>query len=262
MTLTKNAHIYGAILGDVLGVPYEFLPPQKDITFTSDGIHNQPLGSWSDDTSLILATLDGNTIEDIKQNFRNWLLYSDYTSHGDVFDVGLTTRDAITNDADTDKDHMNGNGSLMRICAIYEDFKANKDYEYIEDISRLTHQHKVPIDCCKYFLDYMLLIDEGENKVDAKNICDRKYSIESNLDPQGYVVGSLNIAIKCFIETDNFLDCIKRAVSYGYDTDTNACVAGAVAGLHYGIEESLLKHITRIEIIEDVLNQKEIPYNH
>lgn len=55
-----KAVVYGLAIGDALGVPYEF---QQRGTFTCTGLtghgtHNQPAGTWSDDTALSLATLD------------------------------------------------------------------------------------------------------------------------------------------------------------------------------------------------------------
>lgn len=55
-----RAAVYGQAIGDALGVPYEF---HDRNTFTctcmiGHGTHNQQAGTWSDDTSMMLATLD------------------------------------------------------------------------------------------------------------------------------------------------------------------------------------------------------------
>ena len=83
--------ILGLAIGDALGVPYEF--KQRGSFICSDmvgyGTHNQPEGTWSDDTSMTIATLDSlknnNGIivtEDICRRFNYWLLYGDYTVNG------------------------------------------------------------------------------------------------------------------------------------------------------------------------------------
>ena len=74
------AGIMGLVVGDALGVPFEF--KQRD-TFKCEGMtgwgtYNQPPGTWSDDSSLTLATLESIgrvgriDPEDIMQNFFNW----------------------------------------------------------------------------------------------------------------------------------------------------------------------------------------------
>ena len=96
--------ILGFAIGDALGVPYEF--KKRDTFLCADmigyGTHHKPAGTWSDDTSMTLATLDslkahsGKIVtEDIRTKFNYWLLYGDYTTDGDVFDAGVTTCTAL-----------------------------------------------------------------------------------------------------------------------------------------------------------------------
>ena len=78
--------ILGLAIGDALGVPYEF---EQRGTFTCTdmvvhGSNDQPAGTWSDDTSMTLATLDslkynnGKVVtDDIRRNFNNWLRHGD-----------------------------------------------------------------------------------------------------------------------------------------------------------------------------------------
>ena len=53
----------------------------------------------------------------------------------------------------------------------------------------------------------------------------------------GYVVTSLTIAAFSMLYTDNYEDAIKTAVSFGYDTDTNAAITGSIAGTVYGMNQ-------------------------
>ena len=92
--------VIGFAIGDALGVPYEF-KERGSFTcsdMTGYGTHYQPLGTWSDDTSMTLATLSslkenaGRIIpEDMRTKFNYWLLYGDFTATGEVFDVGIST---------------------------------------------------------------------------------------------------------------------------------------------------------------------------
>lgn len=97
----KNG-IIGFVVGDVLGVPVEFMTREKlrknpVVDLREYGTHNQPLGSWSDDTSMTLATMDSiihkEEIDttDIGNRFLNWYRKNEYTPLGKVFDIGRTT---------------------------------------------------------------------------------------------------------------------------------------------------------------------------
>ena len=126
--------IMGVVLGDALGLPVQFLSREElDANPVTDmkgyGVFNLPKGSWSDDSSLTLATLeslcyhDYVSREDIMENFADWLLEGQFTPYGKAFDQGNTCVTAIVNyvkNSDVDKcgvtgEYANGNGALMRI---------------------------------------------------------------------------------------------------------------------------------------------------
>ena len=59
----------------------------------------------------------------------------------------------------------------------------------------------------------------------------------ADIQSSGYVVDTLEAAVWCFLNTDNYKDCVLKAVNLGEDTDTVGAVAGGLAGLYYGLEE-------------------------
>ena len=59
---------------------------------------------------------------------------------------------------------------------------------------------------------------------------------EEEVSSFGYVVHALEAALWCFLTTDNYADCVLTAINLGGDTDTIAAIAGALAGLYYGID--------------------------
>lgn len=165
-----KAGIFGTVVGDALGVPVEFrsryeLRSNPVTDMREYGTHNQPKGTWSDDSSMMLATLDSIIscgfidYKDIMGRFKRWLGKADYTAYGKVFDVGITCSRAINRyGLTTDPlecggtgDRDNGNGSLMRImpASLYvcfkEDFRQDANIlnaaEKIHNVSRLTHGH-------------------------------------------------------------------------------------------------------------------------
>ena len=94
--------IYGLAVGDALGVPYEFRPRGtfECADMIGYGTHGQPAGTWSDDTSMTLATCDSirelGHIEtaDMRDKFVGWIARGEYTIDG-IFDYGGTTARAL-----------------------------------------------------------------------------------------------------------------------------------------------------------------------
>ena len=100
--------IIGHAIGDAMGVPIEFEPRNKllehPITkMVGYGSHDVPAGTWSDDTSMEIATIDsfinkGNfDCKDIMMNFYYWLKENRFTPTGVVFDAGHTCIQSIIN---------------------------------------------------------------------------------------------------------------------------------------------------------------------
>jgi len=182
--------IMGVVVGDALGVPVEFCgreelkraPVEK---MEGYGSYDVPEGTWSDDSSMTLATLDslknGYNLTDIMEKFVDWLVDGKYTPNGEAFDVGRTCLRAIMNylkESDITKcggtgEHDNGNGSLMRILPIclymYEKQKTENltDEEVIEKVheaSALTHAHmRSKIACGLYFIMVCSIFDHPGN---------------------------------------------------------------------------------------------------
>ena len=143
-TMLRRA-LYGFAMGDAFGVPYEF-KARDTYEVKSEMVgyqtHFQPAGTWSDDTSLTLATINAlfepYELVNVMDNFVSYLDDAAFTPYQDVFDVGIGTREAILTYKEThevipfkpDDDMNNGNGALMRIsgCCFY-DFTA----ETLED---------------------------------------------------------------------------------------------------------------------------------
>ena len=280
--------ILGLVVGDALGVPFEF--KRRDTFACPDmvgyGTHNQPAGTWSDDSSMVLATLTsflecGNMdFRDIMQRFCDWLQKGEYCPHGVCFDAGGTTVSAISRymlsgedpTACGGKDYFdNGNGSLMRILPIVF---VEHSLEDIYDLSRLTHAHEISLTCCELYLRLAENLMRGMPKEEAvqrlakcEGACKRIAYIgdldRSLIKSSGYVVDTLEAAVWCFLRTDSYRDCVTTAVELGEDTDTVAAVAGGLAGLYYGIggqrgiPEAWIKCLARLDWINQLLEKAQ-----
>ena len=168
--ITANPYLdgmMGLVVGDALGVPVEFVSGEelskRPVTgMTGYGTYNVPKGSWSDDSSMALATLDvlrdGINLDKIMANFVSWEQQGEFTPFGETFDEGITCHMAIqnyrkSNDVTTcglSDEYSNGNGSLMRILPVCIYLAKLQEEEKMMDadaismihaVSALTHAH-------------------------------------------------------------------------------------------------------------------------
>ena len=149
--------VWGAAVGDALGVPYEF---RGRGTFGCEGMvghgtHDQPAGTWSDDTALMLATCDSiraiGRVDagDLLARFRSWYYDGAYSPDGTVFDVGNATAEALRTGRGLDGEWDNGNGSLMRIAPLAFCGATDDD---VRAASAVTHAHPTSTGACVEFV--------------------------------------------------------------------------------------------------------------
>lgn len=264
--------IMGLVVADALGVPVEF--KKRDTYEVTDmigyGTYNQPPGTWSDDSSMTLATVESigrlGKIDpvDIMDNFSMWIEQAAFTPHDEVFDVGGATRRAISRynsgtpiSACGGKSKMdNGNGALMRILPVA--LAADKDsvdkMVVVKSVAGLTHNHPISHIAC--FI-YSFMVQNLMNGIDKREALSNaiqvvgelygcseawqeyrflseigKYDVDE-IRSSGYVVDTLEAAIWCLLNSCNYKDCVLLAVNLGEDTDTVAAVAGGLAGILY-----------------------------
>ena len=247
---TLRDAVYGAAVGDALGVPYEFQGRGsfECMGMVSGGSHGQPAGTFSDDTSMMLATCDSIRergridCDDMRRRFCDWAHRGAYTPDGVMFDIGNATSTALAQGHGCEGERSNGNGSLMRIAPLA--YTAADD-DKVRAVSAITHAHRISTESCVCFVKLLRNLIGG-NPLELA----LKYSIPEDemfafladvaswprekVRSGGYVLDTLGAAIWCFANTDNYADCVLAAVNLGSDTDTTACVAGALAGAVYG----------------------------
>ena len=246
----------------------------QSLHWGAKGTHHQPPGTWSDDGSLMLCTIASYLAHgrlepsDLGERFVRWFDEGYMAAGAVVFDIGGTTRRALDRirggmsalEAGVDDESSNGNGSLMRILpvALYtRALPVRSAVAAAHDASRITHRHRCSQVCCAvYTLMVRQLLETGE-RTDALDrafvALDRLYSdvadwgdvyrqqlskVRAFADPHGggFVVDTLWSAWLAFRDSTDFVETIERAVRYGNDTDTTACVAGGLAGLHWGLD--------------------------
>jgi ADP-ribosyl-[dinitrogen reductase] hydrolase len=182
-----SSALLGLAVGDALGVPVEFLSREvlraDPVTLMRGyGTHNQPAGTWSDDSSLAFCLAEslcnGYDLKDLSQRFINWYAHDYWTPHGSVFDVGNATAAAIRRlefcvdpvNAGGRSDSDNGNGSLMRILPLLffiRDLPVEERFKKISEVSSLTHGHIRSVISCFIYLEWGNALLTGMDKWSA-----------------------------------------------------------------------------------------------
>jgi ADP-ribosylglycohydrolase len=171
--------LWGLLIGDALGVPYEFhpaeqIPPPEQIEFEPPAgfkraHRDTPPGTWSDDGAQALALLDSLLQrgeldpDDLGRRLLDWYDRGRYAVDGRVFDVGIQTLKALDNlregvpaiEAGPSGERENGNGSLMRVLPLAL-WHTGSDAELVTDARRqslVTHGHlRSQVACALYCL--------------------------------------------------------------------------------------------------------------
>ncbi len=179
--------IYGLLVGDALGVPYEFhparaIPPAAEIEMTPPTgfprAHGTvPPGTWSDDGAQALVLLESLLrvgylhVGDLGSGLLRWRDEGRYAVDGRVFDIGIQTENALeriaagepARSAGASHERANGNGSLMRILPLALWHKGS-DAELVADAmlsSRPTHGHLRSLVCCALYCLWARRIRDG-----------------------------------------------------------------------------------------------------
>jgi ADP-ribosylglycohydrolase len=197
--MTKSEMLYRSLFGfalaDAYGVPFEFEPRyyatlhNMNKSMVGYGSHCQPPGTWSDDTSMVLATMDilssWDTLIDLKKGefdeellhnlmeaFKDWRYNGRYGCYGECFDLGFTTDTAIKQyeqnrnprTCGQAQEFNCGNGSLMRIfplAYLINQLPHYKRYNWCDIFSSLTHAHPLTSLCSFFYLEMYLSILDG-----------------------------------------------------------------------------------------------------
>ena len=169
--------LYGLLIGDALGVPYEFhspadMPSPEEIEFAPPSGFRRahpgvPPGTWSDDGAQALALLASLLecgqldLEDFGRRLVAWYEQGYLAVDGRVFDVGNQTREALhqlksgspAEKAGPAEERANGNGSLMRVLPLAL-WHRGSDEALVADAqrqSRVTHGHVRSWVCCALY---------------------------------------------------------------------------------------------------------------
>lgn len=241
----------GAIIGDIVGSPYEFddnnvkstnFPLFSDASrFTDDTVTTVAVARALMDTyGADDATIENAVTMQLRALGRNYPT----AGYGGMFQAWLLVDGA-------EAYNSFGNGSAMRVSSAGWLYRTLSETLHAAELTaKVTHNHPEGIKGAKAVAAAIFLARLHLPKDDIRAYLSRAFSYDltrslKDIRP-GYKMdatcqGSVPEAITAFLEGKGFVDCVKKAVSLGGDSDTLACMAGAIAEAYYGIPEQVEK---------------------
>ena len=249
----------GAILGDIVGSPYEFDQGEKIKDFGPLFIEESV---FTDDSVMTIAVADGlmkaglgadsevikaSLIKSMKEWGRRYI----NAGYGGKFIRWLISDD-------TEAYGSWGNGSAMRVSSagwIYDTLERTREVARLT--AEVTHNHPEGIKGAEATASAIFLARTGKPKDEIKKyiVDEFGYDLSRTLDeirPNYRHVESCQEtvpeAITAFLEGNDFEDVVRCAVSLGGDCDTLTCIAAGIAEAYYGIPTEYKKEtLNRIE---------------
>ena len=271
--------IYGAILGDIIGSPFEFDrgDKTKDFKLFSRRSH------FTDDSVMTLAVCEAllkvgqdATVKEIEDavisSMQSWGRRYPHAGYGGYFRRWLTA-------CHPEPYNSFGNGSAMRVSAVgwlYDSLENTRTVA--KAIANVTHNHPEGIKGAEATASAIFMARNGSSKEEIKKYIENEFHYDLNrtlneIRPSYHMdetcQKTVPEAIIAFLEAKDFEDAIRNAVSLGGDTDTLGAITGSIAEAYYRIPEWLMtecrKRINRdmrvvLDDFNDALsNQDDFP---
>ena len=236
----------GAIIGDIVGSPYEFgSHKRKEFLFYQSGCRPTDDSVMTIAVGCACASANCHNEQEFKRTLidimREIGRQYPYAGYGGMFYSWLMSDDG--------KPYGSyGNGSAMRVSPVAWAVDTLEEVETLAKWSaEVTHDHPEGIKGAQAIASAIFLARTGADKDEIRayieaNYYDLDFSLEEIRPNYGFDVtcqGSVPQAIVCFLESTDFEDTIRNAVSLGGDCDTQAAMAGAIAEAYYGIPDDL-----------------------
>ena len=240
--------MYGAILGDMIGAPYEFDRGDKTKEFPLFCRHSQ----FTDDSVMTIAVaealLDSRGKEDAEvkaalvKSMRKWGRSYPDAGYGLRFYRWLRAKNP-------EPYGSYGNGSAMRVSSAGWLFDTLEQTRHMARLTaEVTHNHPEGIKGAEATASAIFLARTGHGKGEIKDYivrefgCDLTRSCDQIRPTYSHVEScqkTVPEAITAFLEGADFEDVIRTAVSLGGDCDTLTCIAGGIAEAFFGVSEEL-----------------------
>ena len=265
--------MYGALLGDMIGAPYEFDRGNKSKEFPLFCENSR----FTDDSVMTIAVaealLDSRFLDDdsiraaLIKSMRKWGEKYPDAGYGRKFLCWLREKDP--------KPYGScGNGSAMRVSAagwLFDTLEETREKARLT--AEVTHDHPEGIKGAEATSGAIFLARTGRSKEEIRDYIVQEFGYDlsrtcDQIRPSYYHNESCQKtvpeAITAFLEGTDFEDVIRTAVSLGGDCDTLTCIAGSIAEAFYGVP-AILKAECRRRLPEDmayILGRFDISRKH
>lgn len=250
--------MWGAIIGDLAGSIYEY-EQMKTVKSVENKEMIKENSFFSDDTILTIAILDA--IENDKDYEKYLRIYGDKYSlykpeykpyFETIFSPGFTKW--VNNEKEG---NSTGNGAMMRISSVGYMFDSEEDVIKNSRLATIpSHNSEEAIQCAKIIALIIYYARKGLSKdeiIDKLNINLQYKPFETfNLTCNA----TIDNCLYALFTSNSFEESINKIISYGGDTDTNACIVGSMAEAMFGIDIELINKAKRkipkefIEVLE------------
>jgi ADP-ribosylglycohydrolase len=253
--------VIGAIIGDVIGSVFE----NENIRTTNFNLFSR-FSRFTDDTVLTVAVADAilsRTTHPIQwlENRHNLERYAlklkvygkrfPNVGYGEMFSRWISSSSLRGYGS-------YGNGSAMRVAPIGFAFESLDEVLREARLSAIvTHNHTEAIKGAQAIASSVFLACQGQSKMAIRNFVQSKfgYDFSKNIDEirptytfDSSCKGSVPQAIMAFLESTDFESAIRLAISLGGDSDTIACMTGAIAHAYYKEIPSAIWNETKLRL--------------
>ncbi len=232
--------MWGAIIGDIAGSTYEAEQFGNVHKVSVDKIITDK-SMFTDDTILTIAILDAylndkdyeNKIKEYANNYRG----VKHPGFPDAFSQGfLRWVDGVRDN------NSIGNGAMMRISSI--PFLSTDYMQMLDDVKAATmtsHNTEEAISCTVVISEIIYSALNGETKEELAHRYKDYIFYKDFIEFNATCKKTLNNCLYAVFSSSSYEETIRKVISYGGDTDTDACIAGAMAESLYGAPSYLIE---------------------
>lgn len=264
----------GAILGDMIGSPYEFDRGNK----TKDFPLFSKNSTYTDDTVMTIAVakafMDAKSdasdewiLKQLAKRMREFGKRYPYAGYGGMFSCWLF-------DSSMKAYNSFGNGSAMRVSSVawlYHDIASVRHAAKLS--SMVTHNHPEGIKGAEATASAIYLARSGHSKQEIKQYIEQEFNYDLNRSCDEIrktyhhvetCMETVPEAITAFLEGNSFEDVVRTAVSLGGDCDTLTAIAASIAEGYYGIpadlKEACFKRLPELllNIVQQFENRRKL----
>ena len=234
--------MWGSIIGDLAGSVYEFSQIKEVTPVVVDELIRED-SFYSDDTILMVAIVDAILNDrDYNKYLRQYgLEFIDYKPNVSPYFKTSFSPGFIKWLKGNEEGLSMGNGAMMRIAPVgylFDDLDTVREESKKATVS--SHNNEESIKCAQVVASIIYLARSGYSKEEIIDLLELDISFKP-FDKFNYTCSdTIDICLYSLFNSNTFDDSIRLAISFGGDTDTNACIVGGMAEAFYGVDQSLV----------------------